>query len=82
MSNISYVDGVYCHNENSKIHINDRGYHFGDAVYEVIVFHKDKIFDFDEHIERLFKSLKAIDINLTFSKKSLEIIIKNLIKIK
>ena len=41
MPNITYIDGKYLNYEDSKIHINDRGYHFGDAVYEVIVFNKN-----------------------------------------
>ena len=41
MPNITYIDGKYLKYEDSKIHINDRGYHFGDAVYEVIVFNKN-----------------------------------------
>ena len=43
MPNIIYIDGKYSNYQDSKIHVNDRGYHFGDAVYEVIVFNK-KIF--------------------------------------
>ena len=81
MPKISYVDGSYRHYENSKININDRGYHFGDAVYEVVMFKQNIFFDFDGHIERLFKSLISIDITLNFSIKSLKIIIKKLIKI-
>ena len=46
MTNISYIDGEYCYYENAKTHINDRGYHFGDAVYEVIVFNKKIFYDF------------------------------------
>ena len=81
MPKISYVDGFYCHYENSKININDRGYHFGDAVYEVIMFNENIFFDFDAHIKRLFKSLSSIDINLSMTSVSLKIITKNLIKI-
>jgi D-alanine transaminase len=81
MPKISYVDGSYCHYENSKININDRGYHFGDAVYEVVMFNQNIFFDFDGHIERLFKSLNSIDITLNFSINSLKVKIKKLIKI-
>ena len=81
MPKISYVDGSYCHYENSKININDRGYHFGDAVYEVVMFNKNIFFFFYVHIKRLFKSLSSIDITLNFSIKSLKIIINKLIKI-
>ena len=66
MPKISYVDGSYCHYENSKININDRGYHFGDAVYEVVMFNQNIFFDFDGHIERLFKSLISIEQMLCF----------------
>ena len=81
MPNISYVDGVYQNYENSKININDRGYHFGDSVYEVVLFNKGIFYDFEEHISRLFTSLNSINIKFSLSRISLKIIIKNLIKI-
>ncbi|MFL2828937.1 MAG: aminotransferase class IV [Candidatus Puniceispirillales bacterium] len=81
MPNITYIDGKYLNYEDSKIHINDRGYHFGDAVYEVIVFNKSIFYDFDGHIQRLFKSLKSLEIKFSLSSSSLKIIINNLIRL-
>ena len=81
MPNITYIDGKYLNYEDSKIHINDRGYHFGDAVYEVIVFNKNIFYDFDDHIQRLFKSLKSLEIKFSLSSSSLKIIINNLIRL-
>ena len=81
MPNITYIDGKYLNYEDSKIHINDRGYHFGDAVYEVIVFNKNIFYDFDGHIQRLFKSLKSLEIKFSLSSSSLKIIINNLIRL-
>ena len=81
MPNITYIDGKYLNYEDSKIHINDRGYHFGDAVYEVIVFNKNIFYDFDAHIQRLFKSLKSLEIKFSLSSSSLKIIINNLIRL-
>lgn len=81
MSNISYVDGVYCNIQDAKIHINDRGYHFGDAVYEVIFYNNGVFYDYDGHINRLFKSMKLININFHLSEQQLKIIIKNLFKL-
>ncbi|MDB0048373.1 aminotransferase class IV [Pseudomonadota bacterium] len=80
MPNIIYINGKYASYEDSKIHVNDRGYHFGDAVYEVIVFNNKIFYDFDGHIQRLFNSLKSLEINFSFSMSSLKLIIKNLIK--
>ena len=70
MPNITYIDGKYLNYEDSKIHINDRGYHFGDAVYEVIVFNKNIFYDFDSHIQRLFKSLTSLEIKFSVSSSS------------
>ena len=81
MPNITYIDGKYLNYEDSKIHINDRGYHFGDAVYEVIVFNKNIFYDFDGHIQRLFKSLTSLEIKFSVSSSSLKIIINNLIRL-
>ena len=81
MPNIIYINGKYSNYENSKIHVNDRGYHFGDAVYEVIVFNKKVFYDFDGHIQRLFNSLNSLEIQFPFSLLSLKLIIKNLIKL-
>ena len=81
MPSITYIDGKYLNYEDSKIHVNDRGYHFGDAVYEVIVFNKNIFYDFDDHIQRLFKSLKSLEIKFSLSSSSLKIIINNLIRL-
>ena len=81
MPSITYIDGKYLNYEDSKIHVNDRGYHFGDAVYEVIVFNKNIFYDYDGHIQRLFKSLKSLEIKFSLSSLSLKIIINNLIRL-
>ncbi len=81
MPNISYVDGVYYNYQNAKVNINDRGYHFGDSVYEVVLFNEGIFYDFEGHINRLFDSLNSINIKFHLSKISLKIIMSNLIKI-
>ena len=81
MPNLSYIDGNYYNYADSKVHINDRGYHFGDAVYEVILFNEGVFYDFDAHINRLFNSLKSIEIEFSLTKKTIELIVKNLIRL-
>ena len=81
MPNLSYVDGNYYNYADSKVHINDRGYHFGDAVYEVVLYNEGVFYDFDAHIDRLFNSLKSIEIEFSFTKKTIELIVKNLIRL-
>ena len=81
MSSYSYVDGRYCLKNTAKTYINDRGYQFGDAVYEVILYREGTFFDLNGHLARLRNSLKSLDINLKISNKSLLIITKHLIRI-
>lgn len=81
MANISYVNGLYCNIQEAKININDRGYHFGDAVYEVILYNNGIFYDYDGHIKRLFNSLKLINIKFHLSEQQLKIIIKNLFRL-
>ena len=81
MSSYSYVDGKYCLKSTAKTFINDRGYQFGDAIYEVILYREGTFFDLNGHLTRLRNSLRSLDIDLKISNNSLLIIIKNLIKI-
>ena len=81
MGNISYVNGLYSNLQDAKISINDRGYRFGDAVYEVILYNNGVFYDYEEHIKRLFNSLKLINIKFHLSEQQLKIIIKNLFKL-
>ncbi len=71
MSKVSYVNGNYLSNDKSLISINDRSFHFSDAVYEVIpVFNKNLVF-WNEHLDRLEKSLKYLQIDFPLNKKIL-----------
>ena len=81
MANISYVNGIYCNIQDAKISINDRGYHFGDAVYEVILYKNGIFYDYDGHIKRLFNSLKLINIKFHLTAQQLKIIVKNLFRL-
>lgn len=78
---ICYVNGKYLLKKDSNVSIEDRGLNFSDSVYEVIAFRKQNLLNYVKHIKRLKRSLNELRINSPFSNlKSLEIIIKNLIK--
>ena len=81
MANISYINGVYFNIQDAKVSLNDRGYHFGDAVYEVILYNNGIFYDYDGHIKRLFNSMKLINIKFHLTEHQLKIIIKNLFKL-
>ena len=81
MPNLAYINGSYCNKNLAKTFIDDRGYQFGDAVYEVFVYRDGKFLDYIGHIKRLKNSLKSLDIRFKMSDKSLLIIIKHLLRI-
>ena len=55
-----YLNGEFKPLAEASINVLDRGFTFGDGVYEVIPIFNRTIFRFDEHIQRLENSLKAI----------------------
>lgn len=57
---ITYVNGDYVPAESAAISPLDRGFIFGDGVYEVIPVYHGKLFHLKAHIERLNQSLKGI----------------------
>ncbi len=79
---ICYINGKYMPKIESKISIEDRGLNFSDGIYEVIRFKNKKLLNYKDHQIRLERSLHEIKINFPFaSKKSVKIIISNLLKI-
>ena len=79
---ICYINGKYMPKIESKISIEDRGLNFSDGIYEVIRFKNKKLLNFKDHQTRLERSLNEIKITFPFaSKKSVKIIISNLLKI-
>lgn len=76
-----FIDGQFVKQEEIKISIDDRGYYFGDGVYEVIKVYDDELFTAKEHFSRLFKSASKIKLSIPFTEEQLIDIAKELIKI-
>lgn len=55
-----YLNGQYMPIAEAKISVLDRGFIFGDGVYEVIPVYSRKVFRLDEHLHRLQNSLDGI----------------------
>jgi D-alanine transaminase len=62
MSRIVYVNGEYLPQADAKISVFDRGYLFGDGVYEVIPIIRGKLVDEEYGVQRLRRSLAEIEI--------------------
>lgn len=57
MSRIAYVNGRYTRHRDAAVHVEDRGYQFADAVYEVIAIQNGRFVDEEPHLDRLERSL-------------------------
>jgi len=64
---IIYLNGEYLPQEDAKISVMDRGFLFGDGVYEVVPVYDGYTLGLEEHIDRLDKSLASIHMQATLS---------------
>lgn len=67
MDPVVYIDGQYLTKDQARISVFDHGFLYGDGVFEGIRAYSGRVFRLDEHVERLYRSAKAImlDIGLT-----------------
>ena len=56
----AYLDGAYLPLAEARISPLDRGFLFGDGVYEVVPVYSRRPFRLDEHLHRLQSSLDGI----------------------
>ncbi|MBV7485452.1 D-amino acid aminotransferase [Bordetella sp. BOR01] len=57
-----YLNGEFTRADQAKISVLDRGFIFGDGIYEVVPVYNGKPFRMAEHLDRLDRSLKALSI--------------------
>ena len=79
MSRIAYVNGRYLPLRQAMVHIEDRGYQFGDAVYEVCEVRQGRLIDERRHLARLKRSLDELQIRLPMSLVSLGIVLREVV---
>ena len=57
-----YLNGDFSTLRNAKVSVLDRGFIFGDGVYEVVPAYAGKLFRFSQHMARLGRSLAELRI--------------------
>tara|TARA_B110000914_G_C15489916_1_gene460032 strand:+ start:1043 stop:1885 length:843 start_codon:yes stop_codon:yes gene_type:complete len=76
----SYLNDSFVKKEDVKISPFDRGFLFGDGVYELIPVYRGKLFLYDEHIARLVNSLESTKINPPKKWKEFRTVVEELIQ--
>ena len=64
---IAFLNGTFLPLQDASVPVMDRGFLFGDGVYEVIPVYAGKLFRLDHHLKRLRNSLDAIRIEKPLS---------------
>ena len=62
MPEIAFVNGEFLPLEQAVVPVEDRGFQFADAVYEVLATYGGRPFELDRHLARLQRSLDALNI--------------------
>ena len=76
MSRIAFVNGRYVPLREAAVHIDDRGYQFADAVYEVCEVRAGRIVDERRHLQRLARSLGELAIPSPMSPRALGFVLR------
>ena len=66
---LCYLNGRYQRLADAQVSVLDRGFIFGDGVYEVVPVYGRKLFRFDEHVARLARNLGKLRIGNPFGRE-------------
>lgn len=77
---IAYLNGEYLPLEECKVSVLDRGFIFGDAIYELLPVYAGKPFFLDAHMKRLQRSLSQVEISNPYDESGWQKIINTLIE--
>jgi D-alanine transaminase len=80
MSAIAYVNGRYFPLADARISIQDRGFQFGDGIYEVLYVYRGQIADKVLHMARLARNLREIALPNPVAPPALPMIIREVIR--
>ena len=60
---IAYLNGAYIKERDARISIYDRGFTMSDAAYDVARTYGHKPHKFEEHVDRLYRSLRYLQVD-------------------
>lgn len=71
MKNLAYYNGRITAIDDMMIPANDRGFYFGDGIYEVAMVFNRRIFALEDHLERMADSAAMVRIELPAPKEEI-----------
>ncbi len=79
-SPVVYINGEMVAKTDARVSIYDHGFLYGDGAFEGIRVYEGNIFRLVPHLERLFRSCRAMHIDLGVTLESLQSAIVNLVR--
>jgi D-alanine transaminase len=80
MSRYVYVNGRHVPYAEAHVHAEDRGYQFGDAIYEVCEVRQRRLVDETRHLDRLDRSLRELAMDAPLSRPSWNRVLREVIR--
>ncbi len=72
MSDYAYINGKFVPEEEARVSVLDRGFLYGDGLFETMRAYHRRAFRIDDHLERLYRSCRELKIPLKMERKELK----------
>jgi len=76
-----WISGKFVDMDKAAVSVSDRGYLYGDGVFETMRSYAGIVFKLDEHVDRLYGALKVVGIVPFYTKSYLKYAINKSLKI-
>jgi branched-chain amino acid aminotransferase len=76
-----WVTGKFVAEGDARVSVFDRGFMYGDGVFETMRSYAGIVFKLDEHINRLYTSLRVLGIRPPHAKKRMKAIVSRSLKV-
>ncbi len=73
-----YLNGRFLPFDQGRVSVEDRGFQFGDGVYEVVRIYSGRPFRLRPHLERLTRSLQGLEIPMPEPLEKIEAVVREL----
>ena len=80
MKDLAYYNGKITAIDDMMIPANDRGFYFGDGIYEAAMVFDHKIFALQDHLDRMFNSAAMLRIELPYTKEEVGALLTDLVQ--
>ena len=80
MRDLAYYNGKITAIDDMMIPANDRGFYFGDGIYEAAMVFDHKIFALQDHLDRMFNSAAMLRIELPYTKEEVGALLTDLVQ--